>query len=216
MNRPSDSNKPVIEASPDGPYLVNDLPRLTSSKGRELATKSVMALCRCGGSANKPFCDGTHAKIGFSGARLTDGSANKQDKYKGKKVSISDNRSVCAHAGMCTDTLKSVFQLGVEPWIAPDGAEAEAIVDTVRKCPSGALSYTIDDVEHADQDRDPMITVSQDGPYHVVGGPELKDKITGQQPQSREHYTLCRCGGSKNKPFCDGTHWHIKFRDDKN
>ena len=216
LNTGNKSENPVIEPSPDGPYIVSNLPTLENSRGEGIPTKPVMALCRCGGSANKPFCDGTHAKIRFSGARVTDGSANKQDKYVGKKITINDNRSVCAHAGMCTDNLKSVFKLGVEPWIDPQGADVQAIIETVRKCPSGALSYTIDNVEYADQDREPRVTVTKNGPYHVVGGPELREKATSQQPQSREHFTLCRCGGSKNKPFCDGTHWYIKFKDDKN
>jgi CDGSH-type Zn-finger protein len=216
MKSSDDSKRPVIEPSPDGPYILTNLTALKNSKGSELPAKPVMALCRCGGSSDKPFCDGTHAKIGFSGARQTDGSANKQDRYEGRRITINDNRSVCAHSGMCTDNLKSVFKLGAEPWIDPDGAGAEAIIETVRKCPSGALSYSIGGVEYAGQDREPMVTVTKDGPYSVVGGIELRDKVTTQQPQSREHCTLCRCGGSRNKPFCDGTHWHIKFRDDKN
>ena len=195
---------------------MSDLPSLKNSEGEEFPGKSKFALCRCGGSASKPFCDGTHASNGFSGARLTDGSANKQDTYPGEKITIHDNRSVCAHAGFCTDNLKPVFKLGTEPWIDPEGAGAEAIIAAARECPSGALSYTVDGVEHTGQDREPAITVSKDGPYHVAGGPELKDPVTNQQPQSQEHYTLCRCGSSKNKPFCDGTHWYIKFRDDSN
>ena len=208
--------KPAIEASPDGPYIVSELPALHNSKGEQLAVKPKIALCRCGGSGNKPFCDGTHAGNGFSGARLSDGSAGKQDSYQGKSITINDNRGVCAHAGYCTDNLKTVFKLNTEPWIDPDGAPAEAVIEAVQKCPSGALSYTLDGVEHAELDRTPAITVSKDGPYHVAGGCVLDDSVTKQQPQSSEHFTLCRCGGSKNKPFCDGTHWYIKFQDDKN
>ncbi len=216
MGKDTDSAKTVIEASPNGPYVVANPPPFGNSKGEELPTRQVTALCRCGGSSNKPFCDGTHTKIGFSGERVSDGATDRQDRYEGSRLTINDNRGVCAHAGVCTDGLKSVFRLGVEPWIDPNGAKAEEIIATVRSCPSGALSYTIDGVEHADQEREPRITVTKDGPYRVEGGPELKDPVTGQRPQSREHYTLCRCGGSKNKPFCDGTHWHIKFSDEKN
>ncbi|MEE8132920.1 MAG: CDGSH iron-sulfur domain-containing protein, partial [Nitrososphaerales archaeon] len=99
--------------------------------------------------------------------------------------------------------------------IDPDGATVEEVIETVKKCPSGALSFTIDNVEHRDQDKEPKVTVSRDGPYFVVGSIELKNghRFEGT---SKEHYTLCRCGGSKNKPFCDGTHWYIKFKDDKN
>lgn len=57
-----------------------------------------------------------------------------------------------------------------------------------------------------------MVTVTNDGPYTITGGVELLDVPFGEDA-SREHYTLCRCGGSKNKPFCDGTHWSLGFRD---
>jgi hypothetical protein len=108
-----------------------------------------------------------------------------------------------------------VFRLNTEPWIDPDAAEAEAIIETVKKCPSGALSYSIDGVEHRDQDREPAITVTKDGPYAAIGGIELmgQDRCEGA---STEHYTLCRCGGSKNKPFCSGRHWDIGFKDEEN
>jgi len=204
-----------IECSPNGPYIVRNLEDLQNSKGDDISTRTVTALCRCGGSRNKPFCDGTHSKNGFSGEKLTDGSLNKREDYLGKSVTIHDNRGICAHAGFCTENLSSVFRLKSEPWIDPDGAEVDEIVNTIRKCPSGALSYSIDGVEYGDQDRDPMIMVSKDGPYHITGGIELKGESMGEGA-SREHYTLCRCGGSKNKPFCDGTHWYIKFKDEKN
>ena len=57
--------------------------------------------------------------------------------------------------------------------------------------------------------------MSINGPYYVIGGIELNDS-TGSKPESKEHYTLCRCGASKNKPFCNGAHWDINFKDDKN
>lgn len=205
----------IIECNKNGPYLVRNVMRLQNSKGEEISTKKVMALCRCGGSVSKPFCDGTHAKIGFSGEKLTDGGLNKRDSYHGKGIAIHDNRGICSHAGFCTDNLPSVFKLRTEPWIDPDGAEVEEIINTVRKCPSGALSYTIDNLEVREQDREPMIKISKDGPYYTTGGIELKDEPMGEGA-SKEHFTLCRCGGSKNKPFCDGTHWYIKFRDEKN
>ena len=88
----------------------------------------------------------------------------------------------------------------------------QEIVATIRKCPSGALSYSIDGVEHRDQQREPAVTVTDHGPYAVTGGIELLGVAFGQEA-SREHYTLCRCGASKNKPFCDGSHWQVNFRD---
>jgi CDGSH-type Zn-finger protein len=213
--------KPKIACLPNGPYyLLNEftpkeIPNICNSKGGPCLTIPGVALCRCGGSGNKPFCDGTHGKIGFSDKKETDGSLDKRTDYVGKGITIHDNRGTCAHAAHCTDTLPSVFKLKKEPWIDPDGAPVKEIIGTVKKCPSGALSHSVDGVEHRDQDREPMVTVTKDGPYAITGGIELIDQPRGEGA-STEHYTLCRCGGSKNKPFCDGTHWHIGFKDEKN
>ncbi len=70
---------PTITLSANGPYVVKDLETLRNSEGENLDTKKTIALCRCGGSANKPFCDGTHAKIGFSGAKLDGRVEDKRD-----------------------------------------------------------------------------------------------------------------------------------------
>ncbi len=101
-----------------------------------------------------------------------------------------------------------------EPWIDSTGAPVDEIVLVIQMCPSGALSYTKDGVKHESQDRSSSINLSKDGPYRVVGGIELDD-YNGSTPHLKEHYTLCQCGGSKNKPFCDGTHWYIKFEHDE-
>jgi CDGSH-type Zn-finger protein len=207
--------QPSIECKADGPYLVKDLDSLANSRDEPIAPKPVMALCRCGGSATKPFCDGTHKKNGFSGAKQAQPARAKRDAYRGKKITIYDDRAICAHSARCTDNLAAVFKYGSEPWIDPDGGSVEAIIDAVRKCPSGALSYAIGDTEAPAQQRAPGITVSKDGPYAVVGAIAL----TGQAADSLasvECYTLCRCGASKNKPFCDGSHWNAGFKDDKN
>ena len=206
--------KPSIECKVDGPYLVRDLGAFANSKDEPIACKPVMALCRCGGSATKPFCDGTHKKNGFSGARAAQPDA-KRDTYRGKKITIYDDRAICAHSARCSDNLAAVFKYGSEPWIDPDGASVEAIIDAVRKCPSGALSYALDDVEAPAQQRSPRVTVTKDGPYAVVGSVPL----TGQSTDAiaaAECYTLCRCGASKNKPLCDGSHWNAGFKDDQN
>ena len=213
--------KPKIACLPNGPYyLLNDMtpktiPNIQTSNGEPCSTITGVALCRCGGSNNKPFCDGTHGKNGFSDERLADGSLDKRTDYVGKKITIHDNRGICAHAGYCTDNLAAVFRLKKEPWIDPDGAGVDEIIETIKKCPSGALSYTVENVEHRDQDRQPMVTVTKDGPYSITGRIELLEHTLGEGA-STEHYTLCRCGASKNKPLCDGSHWSIGFKDDKN
>lgn len=208
------ANKPTITCSENGPYLVNGLTEFTDSHGDAIPTDETktLALCRCGGSKNKPFCDGTHAKIGFKGEKDSDRVADRRDTYIGKEITIHDNRGICAHAGICTDQLASVWRMKTEPWIDPQGADVEAIIDTIRACPSGALSYSIGDAEHRDQDCGPAMQLEKNGPYRVVGGVKIKGVAFGEGA-SQEHYTLCRCGGSKNKPFCDGSHWNIGFED---
>jgi CDGSH-type Zn-finger protein len=188
---------------------------LQNSKGELLSTIRGVVLCRCGASKNKPFCDGTHATIGFSG-KNREAKAPPSD---GSKMNIiKDNRKICSHAAECVNNLPSVFRLNSRPWIDPDGASSEEIIDSIRKCPSGALSYSVDGVEYRDQgERKPMVTVSRDGPYVIIGGVEIiGDTIQFAEESSTEHYTLCRCGASENKPFCDGMHKAINFKDDKN
>jgi CDGSH-type Zn-finger protein len=202
--------KPKIACAPNGPYLLADAP-VRRTAGEVLATKPV-ALCRCGGSKNKPFCDGTHGKIGFNDRSTADPGKDRRKSYAGKKITILDNRSICAHAGVCTEELKEVFRQHDSPWIVPDAGEEEALIAIIEKCPSGALGYAIGVVEPEAPKRPPMVTVTDHGPYAVTGGVELAGVRFGQGA-STEHYTLCRCGASQNKPFCDGSHWEVKFRD---
>jgi CDGSH-type Zn-finger protein len=225
--------KPKILPLPNGPYyLLNDMQpkiveNLQSSEGKQLSTIVGIALCRCGASKNKPFCDGTHGTIGFSSVNKVaeNGSSgektikDRRKSYVGKKLTIHDNRRICSHAAECVNNLPTVFRLNARPWIDPDAATLEEIVNTIRKCPSGALSYSIDGVEYKDQnERKPMVTVSNDGPYVITGGIDLigDNNIQFGDGASKEHYTLCRCGASNNKPFCDGMHKVINFKDDKN
>jgi CDGSH-type Zn-finger protein len=225
--------KPKIVPLPNGPYyLVDDtepklVENLKNSKGEPLLAIRGVSLCRCGASNNKPFCDGTHGKIGFSSENKKEDDENNNDhhivkdkrkNYVGKRLTIHDNRKICSHAAECVNNLPSVFKMNARPWINPDAVEIEEIIDTIRKCPSGALSYSLDGIEYRDQnERKPMITVSKDGPYHVTGGINLigDDNIQWAEGSSKEHYVLCRCGASNNKPFCDGMHRVINFKDDK-
>ncbi len=208
-------NAPRITPELNGPYLVTNVENLVNSKGERLEARPRMALCRCGGSANKPFCDGTHARIGFASAKSPDRVKDHRDTYRREELTVFDNRGICQHSGICTDTLSSVFRARAEPFVDLSAAAKDAIIQTVRQCPSGALSYALDGIEHRDQQREPRVTVSKDGPYRITGGVEIPDEPRAEGA-SNEHYALCRCGGSKNKPFCDGTHWYIKFRDDRN
>ena len=210
--------RPQIIPLPNGPlYYFTDFESkpvdgLENEQGSPCSTPRGVGLCRCGASTNKPFCVGRHSTIGFTDRKETDGHLDRRVDYVGREVTIHDNRGICAHTGFCTTGLPEVFRLGEEPWIDPDGAPAERIIETIKKCPSGALGYSIGGVEHRDQERDPLVTVSKDGPYYVTGGIEVAGHANRAEGASEEHATLCRCGSSKNKPFCDGTHWQIGFK----
>ena len=221
--------KPKILPLPNGPYyLINDMQpkvvyNLQNFKGKPLSTTVGIALCRCGASKNKPFCDGTHNVIGFSSANRTldenddtkkTAIKDKRRDYPGKEITVHDNRKICSHAAECVNNLSSVFKLGSRPWINPDASKMNDIVDVVRRCQYGALSYSIDGVEYRDpeEQRNPIVTVLKNGPYHITGGIELiGENIQFGEGASKEHYTLCRCGASENKPFCDGAHKSSKF-----
>ncbi len=209
--------EPFINPTRNGPYHVRFLSRLTDARGEPLEAGDDLMLCRCGGSRNKPFCDGTHAKNGFNSARLTDGAADRRVNYRSRngKITIHDNRSICSHAGYCTDRGYPVWKLDAEPWIDPDAATPKRIRDVIGLCPSGALSYTWGGKVYRNRDAQPEIVVFRNGPYRVRGGVRLKSGIHWGRGSSREHYTLCRCGGSRNKPFCDGSHWRVGFQDDR-
>ena len=100
--------KPTIESVANGPYIVKAVESLSNWKGEPLPMKPTVALCRCGASKSKPFCDGAHAKIGFKSAKQTDGSLDRREDYVGENITIHDNRGICSHAGFCTDGLPSV------------------------------------------------------------------------------------------------------------
>jgi CDGSH-type Zn-finger protein/truncated hemoglobin YjbI len=214
------STEPEIRVALDGPYVVANIHKFRNWLGEELALKPEMELCRCGQSSTKPFCDGTHATTSFSGADDPKRVPDRRDTYEGQQIEIFDNRGICAHSGFCTDRLASVFHVGQEPFIAPSGGRLDEIIQAVRACPSGALSYGIDGVEaraQVDRARPASVEVSKDGPYRITGGVRLVDELGNDVPRiegsSREHFSLCRCGHSQNKPFCSGMHWYVKFTD---
>ena len=210
----SDDSTPRIAPLKNGPLRVSGLQRLINSRGEPIATKAAMALCRCGASKTKPFCDGTHASVGFDDTKADDRTPDRLDTYAGAQLKVLDNRGVCSHAGYCTSGLPQVWRMRTEPWIDPDAAPAEDVVRVIRQCPSGALAWEEGGTRHDSFGGEAEVQVSRDGPYWVRGGVALEDVAFGEGA-SREHYVLCRCGHSHNKPFCDGSQWYAGFKDDE-
>jgi CDGSH-type Zn-finger protein/truncated hemoglobin YjbI len=222
LKRLHDGLESEIRLSHNGPLLVTNVGTFLTWLGESLPSRPQMALCRCGASAMKPYCDGSHARSGFADVKDPKRVPDRSDTYLGVQVTILDNRGTCQHSGLCSDRLATVFRAQAEPFVAPSGGRMDEIVRAVRDCPSGALSYAIDGEEaRAEVDwhdvRERTIEVAKDGPYRVSGGVALRDEmgndIARNAGASREHYTLCRCGNAQNKPFCTGMHWYVEFRD---
>jgi CDGSH-type Zn-finger protein/truncated hemoglobin YjbI len=207
---------PVITVTEHGPYQVVGAVEIYGAEGTLLRRSGTWCLCRCGGSRNKPFCDATHAVKGFDGTESADHDAiaNRRDRYVAEGITVFDDRTRCAHFGQCTNRLPAVFRADAEPFVDPHGADADAIADVVAGCPSGALAYARgtdgDPVETGAAE--PSITPIVDGPYRVRGPVQVVG-ADGRAYERRERQTLCRCGQSNNKPFCDGSHWYAGFRD---
>ena len=220
---------PAIMTARNGPYLVTNVTVLRTPLGEELPVPPQLALCRCGASATKPFCDGAHATSGFTDAKDPNRVPDQRDTYPGQQVTIFDNRGICQHSGLCSDRVPTAFRTGAEPFVAPSGGRLDELVRAVRDCPSGALSLGFDgsDDKHEARDltdwhgtRERAIAVTQDGPYRVTGAIPVTDAglrdgadVPRAAGSSREHFALCRCGHSQNKPFCSGMHWYVDFRD---
>lgn len=231
-----DQNHPTITVTRRGPLeLRGDGVMITDHLGIEIdlasgtepatgtdpdGAESGTRLCRCGGSGTKPLCDQTHRENGFVDAKADDRIPDRLDRHVGVAVTIGDNRGTCANSGLCTDRLDTVFHRDAEPFATPNGARSDEIVAAARRCPSGALQVRFDpEVVNrvADPDRKPEIVVSKDGPYHLRGGVRVVDEhgdpIERNRGASHEHAALCRCGASKNKPFCSGAHRSEAFSD---
>ena len=210
---PEGTNAQKIRVLNGGPYRVEGGVPLLDHEGAGIEAPPAYSLCRCGGSKNKPFCDGTHNSNNFNGQEFAskDTAADRAESFAGDGITIHDDKSRCSHAGVCTDNLRQVFRLGVEPWTDPSAAEADEIARVISLCPSGSLSYSLsgssEPVEHPEG---PSITVVKDAPLAVRGVQVVSGD--GEAYDTRERQTLCRCGGSRNKPFCDGAHWYMGFK----
>jgi CDGSH-type Zn-finger protein/uncharacterized Fe-S cluster protein YjdI len=130
------------------------------------------------------------------------------EEYKGEKISIRFDGEKCIHSRNCVLALPRVFQSNVQgQWIKPDNATVEELVAVARSCPSGAITYERRD--GGDAERKPavnVIRVLENGPLAISA--DLH--IAGEEPRTRA--TLCRCGETRNKPFCDGSHAQAEFK----
>ena len=217
-----------ITVTKDGPYLVEGaVPMARQSivadaqgesrdwqEGESFESKVSYALCRCGQSATKPYCDGSHVRVGFDGTETAshepyDAQASEQ---VGPTLTLADAQPLCAYARFC-DVAGQVWNL-----VEQEGTEAAAM--TAREaglCPSGRLvvrdQQTNSDIE---PEFTPSIGIVADpaeglaGPIWVRGGITVVSS-DGDAYEVRNRVTLCRCGASANKPFCDASHASVGF-----
>ncbi len=128
--------------------------------------------------------------------------------YKGESIAVSFDLKTCIHAGRCLMGSPDVFNLDKKPWIQPDEGEAEKLIKTIKRCPSGALQYQIEDASKMEAPGENKVTIRPNGPLFVRGDINVDGADTCQTRLS-----LCRCGKSKNKPYCDNAHKEAGFKD---
>jgi uncharacterized Fe-S cluster protein YjdI len=142
----------------------------------------------------------------------TDNMGDKIINYGNDQLTVHWKPTLCIHSGICWKELPGVFKPKQRKWVVVEGAPAARVIEQVKKCPSGALSYSVRDNSLAREATTAglKITVQKDGPL-LVDGPVTIEK-QGKKIVM-EKAALCRCGQSKNKPFCDGSHLSSDFKD---
>jgi len=223
--------KPKIKVSKDGPFLVSgNLPldkeiiEIGASgepenwrKSENYPNQENYALCRCGQSKNKPFCDGAHAKVKFDGTETASRKKyiEQAQNLEGPDLVLTDAECLCASARFC-HRKGGTWKLTE----ASDNPKLKNIaIEEAGNCPSGRLVAWDKKSEKAIEPKlEPSISITEDpqagvsGPIRVKGGVAV-ESTDGFQYEERNRQTLCRCGKSKNKPFCDASHIATKFND---
>lgn len=223
-----------IKITANGPYLLFGNPPIDEEiivcnadgepwsyrKGNHFdSSKSPVALCRCGCSKNKPYCDGSHVhaqwdpKETASREPLLEGAEN----FEGATMILADNEEYCAFARFC-DARGRVWNLVQE---AKTKDQRALVAQEVANCPGGRLVLWDKETQKVIEPKfDPSIGLIEDprikvsGPIWVKGGIRV-ESADGTSYEIRNRVTLCRCGQSCNKPFCDGTHASMHFQDDE-
>ena len=140
-------------------------------------------------------------------------SDDKTFKYEGKDAGVSWDGRLCIHIQECGRAKGDLFVGGRKPWCQPDQVAVEEVVAVVERCPTGAITFSIKDgsAEETADERNTVV-VTNNGPLHVRGDLDIQD-VPNDMPGTKFRASLCRCGHSKNKPFCDNSHDEAGFVD---
>ncbi|NNC95535.1 MAG: hypothetical protein HKN92_08230 [Chitinophagales bacterium] len=128
--------------------------------------------------------------------------------YQKEELTIHWNPGICIHSGNCVKHLNSVFNPQKRPWIDVDGASKQEIMDAIDKCPSGALDYSHDVSEVSIEDPQVSVTIVHNGPARVKGTVRFINR-NGDEETKEGIFSICRCGKTGKKPFCDGSHKNL-------
>ena len=222
-----------IEVQRNGPYVVHGVipmhvqsitPNETGhswsyTQGQAFEVKDGTRLCRCGHSSNKPYCDGSHLRatdVDLSETASMEPMLQQRDttEMDGPDYSLTDNEKYCAYGRFCDN--------GDRFWneVMEGGEQHDKLaIYMAHQCPSGRLlvwdrdkQTPVETAQPCSQNliEDPALGVS--GPLQLRGGVRVQS-ASGESYEVRNRQTLCRCGQSSNKPFCDGTHASMKFKD---
>lgn len=180
--------------------------------------KKTYQLCRCGKSRKMPYCDGTHTKTGFDGTETADTAPYMEGakRYEGPEMDLTDNRPLCSSARFC-DRKGGTWHLTKK---SDDPKAKDLAIQQACDCPSGRLvAWEKDQNQPIEPKFDKSISVTEDpgadasGPLWVKGGIPIVSEEKETTYEIRNRVTLCRCGASKNKPFCDSSHIETRFND---
>jgi CDGSH-type Zn-finger protein/uncharacterized Fe-S cluster protein YjdI len=132
--------------------------------------------------------------------------------YETDAIRVQWDSSRCIHTGICLRRLPRVFDTNARPWVDLSAADAQAVADAVGRCPTGALRYErLDGAEQEQPNRPTVVLPIEDGPLLMVGDLDVKTP-DGEQITRENRLTLCRCGLSRNQPFCDNSHLRRGWR----
>lgn len=223
------SEEIYIKVTENGPYLVYGVPQigqkiiiadengfcLDYADGQVFEVKtSPTVLCRCGKSKNAPFCDTSHDYSEFDGTETASFKPilDAAQKFEGPNLVLQDNENYCAIARFC-DAHGSI-------WVLVQKGEEDADAESIRQaglCPSGRLIMFDKGGNMIEEFLPKSIVVLEDdglklsGPIWVRGGIRV-ESVEGKSYEIRNRQTLCRCGKSGNKPFCNGAHCDVNFK----
>lgn len=219
-----------VKITKDGPYVVSGNVPLEEkvilnngqenyyADGRILPQEKVYALCRCGHSNNMPFCDGSHSNVHFDGTETASKEPylNQADVIEGSDFVLTDVEELCAFARFCHKPHGDVWGLTER---SNDPTCRKEAIQGACDCPAGRLvAWDKKTQEAIEPDYQPSIAILQDpnkqcsGPIWVRGRIPIESS-DGSAYEVRNRVTLCRCGNSENKPFCDATHITVAFHD---